>query len=99
MPALDTLYTLAKKMEACQPTHMHWGQGSSDAYRDRYRRYLTPAGRVATLTEEAHLLPDPEPLDLAVPEPDVIEGLESKNDPGYEPLPKGRTSVFCVGGN
>ena len=73
--SFDTLYTLAKKMEACQPNHTHWGQGSSDAYQDRYRRYPAPGGRVATLTEEELLLPDPEPLDLGVPELDVIEGL------------------------
>ena len=57
----DKLYTLAKKMEACQPNHMHQGQGSSDAYWDRYRRYPTPGGRVATLAKEELLPPDPEP--------------------------------------
>ena len=31
-------------------------------------------GRMVTLAEE-ELLPDPEPLDQGVPEPDVIEGL------------------------
>ena len=40
--SFDTLYTLAKKMEACQPTHMHWGQGSFDVYQNRYRRYPAP---------------------------------------------------------
>ena len=73
--SFDTLYTWAKKMEACQPTHTHWRQASSDAYQDRYRRYPTPVGRVATLAEEELLLPDPEPLDLGVLEPDMIEGL------------------------
>ena len=28
----NILYMLAKKMEACQSTHTHWGQDSSDAY-------------------------------------------------------------------
>ena len=73
--SFDTLYTLAKKMEAHQPNRMHHGQGSSDAYRDRYRRYPTPEERVATLAKEELLLPDPEPLDPGVPELDVIEGL------------------------
>ena len=36
--SFDTLYTLAKKMEACQPICMHQGKGSSYAYWDRYRR-------------------------------------------------------------
>ena len=30
--SFDTLYTLAKKMEVHQPTCMHQGQDSSDAY-------------------------------------------------------------------
>ena len=37
--------------------------------------YPTPVGWVATLTEEELLLPDPEPLDPGMPEPDIIEGL------------------------
>ena len=73
--SFDKLYTLAKKMEACQPNCKHWGQGSSDVYQDRYRKYPAPRGWVATLTEEEFLPPDPEPLDLGVPELDVIQGL------------------------
>ena len=43
--SFDTLYTLAKKIEVCQPSHLHKvGQGSSDTYRNRYRRYPAPAG-------------------------------------------------------
>ena len=61
-------------MEARQPSHMHRGQGSSDAYQDKYRRYPTPTGWVTMLGEEL-LLPDPEPLDPGLPEPDIIEGL------------------------
>ena len=71
----DMLYILAKKMEVCQPSHVHRGQGSSDAYRDKYRRYPAPMGWVAMLTEEQLLLPDPKPLDPGVPEPDIIEDL------------------------
>ena len=74
--SFDMLYTLAKKMEVCQPSHSHkGGQGSSDTYRDRYRRYPAPAGQVAMLVEEELLPPDPEPPDSEVPEPDIIEGL------------------------
>ena len=73
--SFDTLYTLAKKIKAHQPNHMHQGQGSSDACWDRYRRYPTPGGRVAILTVEELLPPDPEPLDPGVPKLDVIEGL------------------------
>ena len=43
--SFDTLYTLAKKMEAYQPMQTCWGeQGSSNAYLDKYRRYPTPVG-------------------------------------------------------
>ena len=73
--SFDMLYTLANKMEVHQPNHTYWGQGSSDAYWDRYRRYPTSGGRVVTLTEEELLPPDPQPLDPGVPELDVIEGL------------------------
>ena len=73
--SFDMLYMLAKNMEVRQPLHMHRGQGSSDAYRDKYRRYPTSTGQVAMLTEEELLLPDPEPLDPEVPELDIIEGL------------------------
>ena len=51
------------------------GQGSSDTYQDRYRRYAAPAGQVAMLPEEELLPPDPEPPDSEAPEPDIIEGL------------------------
>ena len=46
----DTLYTLARKMEARQSNRNSRG-APSDGYRDRYRRYLTPANRVATVGE------------------------------------------------
>ena len=74
--SFDTLYTLAKKMEVHQPTHKcRERQGSYNAYRDKYQRYPTPTGWVAMLAEEDLLLPDPEPLDSGVPEPDIIESL------------------------
>ena len=73
--SFDTLYTLAKKLEAYQPSCMHRGQGSSDAYRDKYRSYPTSAGWVAMLAKEKLLLPDPKPLDPGIPELDIIEGL------------------------
>ena len=42
--SFDTLCMLAKKLEVQQPLHSHrGGPGSSDAYRDKYRRYPMPA--------------------------------------------------------
>ena len=74
--SFDMLYMLAKKMEAPQPSCPHRsGLGSSDAYRDKYRRYPAPAGWVEILAEEELLLHDPEPPDSEAPKPDVIEGL------------------------
>ena len=59
--SFNTLYTLAKKMEAHQPSRPHRSRsGSSEAYRDQYRRYPTPAGMVATLGDEELFPPDPE---------------------------------------
>ena len=46
----DTLYTLARKMEARQSNHNSRGV-PSDRYRDRYQQYPTPANRVATVGE------------------------------------------------
>ena len=51
-PTFDTLYTLAKKLEAGQPAHMRQYATSSDAYREKHRHYSAPAGRVAALEEE-----------------------------------------------
>ena len=74
--SFDTLYTLAKKMEARQPLLPHRsGSRSSDTYRDKYRRYPAPMGWVAMLMEEELLLSDPELTDSEASEPDVIEGL------------------------
>ena len=74
--SFDMLYTLAKKMEARQPSHSHRsGSGSSDTYRDKYQRYPAPTGWIATLEEEELLLPDPESPDSEALELDQIEGL------------------------
>ena len=74
--SFDTLYTLAKKMEAHQPSQSHRGRsGPSDAYRDKYRSYPLPTGRVATLEDEELFPPDPEARDVEASEFDQIEGL------------------------
>ena len=71
----DTLYTLARKMEAHQSNHNSRG-APSDGYRDRYQWYPTPANRVATVGEGGDFLPP----DLEEPEPeppgdDPLDGL------------------------
>ena len=74
--SFDTLYMLAKKMEAQQPSHPHRsGPGSSDAYRDMYQRYPAPMGWIVMLEEGELLPPDPELPDSEAPKLDQIEGL------------------------
>ena len=51
-PTFDTLYTLAKKLEAGQPARTCQYTTSSEVYRDKHRCYLTPTGWVAALEEE-----------------------------------------------
>ena len=76
--SFDTLYTLAKKMEACQHPRTHRGRSSpSEAYRDKYKRYPAPTGRVATLEDEELFPPDPEVQDVEPPKFDQIEGKVS----------------------
>ena len=57
-PTFDTLYTLAKKLEAGQPAHACRYTPSSEAYRDKHRRYVTLTSQVAALEEEGSVLSD-----------------------------------------
>ena len=71
--SFDTLYHLAKKLEAqhqpCNATKV----GSSIHYPHKgYKKYSTPVGYTATV--EPDLLP-PDPVENAPPESDYIEGL------------------------
>ena len=51
-PMFNTLYTLAKKLEAEQPACIRRYAPSSDAYREKHRRYPALVGRVAALEKE-----------------------------------------------
>ena len=57
-PTFDTLYTLAKKLEAGQPACARWYAPSLEPYRE-HRRYPALAGRVAALEEEGVASADP----------------------------------------
>ena len=74
-PTFDTLYMLAKKLEAGQPVHMHWYTTSSEAYWDKNRHYLTPAGWVAALEEEGSALPDQVTGEDSESEVEVVGGI------------------------
>ena len=72
----ETLYTLARKMEANQPScFQRAAVGSTDAYRERCRRYPVPTGRVAMLQDEDLFPPNPEVLVGEPPKLDQLEGL------------------------
>ena len=74
----DTLYTLARKMEARQSNHNSRGV-PSDGYRDRYQWYPTPANRVATVGKGGNFLPPD--LEKQEPEPpgdDPLDGLSTR---------------------
>ena len=58
-PTFDTLYTLAKKLEAGQLVRTCRYTTSSEVYRDKHRCYLMLAGWVAALEEERLALTDP----------------------------------------
>ena len=74
--SFNTLYTLARKMEAKQPSHFQRATaGSADAYREGYKRYPTPAGRVAVLQDEDLFPPNPEVLAGEPPKLGQLEEL------------------------
>ena len=54
-PTFDTLYTLAKKLEAGQLART----SSSEMYREKHRCFPALVGRVAALDEEGWALTDP----------------------------------------
>ena len=73
--SFDTLYHLAKKLEARHQPHNATKVGSSihDPHKG-YKKYSTPVGCAATVEPDL-LPPDPDPVENAPPEPDYIEGL------------------------
>ena len=74
-PTFDTLYTLAKKLEAGQPARTHWYAPTSDAYREKHRCYPVLMGRVAALEEEGVASPDPTSREDSESEVEAVDGL------------------------
>ena len=74
-PTFDTLYTLAKKLEAGQPVHTCRYTFSSEMYREKHRRYQVLAGRVATLEEEGLVSTDPATGEDSESEVEVVGSL------------------------
>ena len=74
-PTFDTLYTLAKKLEAGQPAHTCQYTTSTEVYRDKQRRYIMPAGWVAALEEEGSALSDQVTGEGSESKVEVVGGL------------------------
>ena len=74
-PTFDTLDMLAKKLEAGQPARMCRHTTSSEAYREKHRHYLVPAGQVAALEEEGLVLTDPVKGEDSESKVEVVGGL------------------------
>ena len=74
-PTFDTLYTLAKKLEAGQLAHTCWYASSSDAYREKHRCYSVLAGRVAAQDEEGVASTDPISREDSESEVEAVDGL------------------------
>ena len=74
-PTFDTLYTLAKKLEAGQLACTCRYAPSSDAYREKHRHYPVLVGRVASLEEEGVVLADPASGEEFESEMEAVDGL------------------------
>ena len=74
-PTFDTLYTLAKKLEAGQLARTCWYAPSSNAYREKHRYYPVLVGRVAVLEEEGVALADPVSGEDSKSEVEAVDGI------------------------
>ena len=74
-PTFNTLYTLAKKLEAGQPAWAHRYTTSSDAYREKHRCYPVLTGRVVALEEEGVASADPASGEDSESEVEAVDGL------------------------
>ena len=74
-PTFDTLYTLAKKLEAGQPAQAHHYTPSSDTYQGKYRHYPAPTGRVAALEEEGMASANPTSREESVSEVEAMDDI------------------------
>ena len=74
-PTFDTLYTLAKNLEAGQLVRTCQYTPSSNVYREKHMHYPAPAGRVAALEEEGPALTDPASGGDSESEVEAVDGL------------------------
>ena len=95
--SFDTLYHLAKKLEARHHPRNTTKVGSSthDPHRG-FKKYSTPVGHVATVEPDL-LPPDPDPVENAPPEPDYIEGLSMRMTQAMNYYQKQERKCFMCG--
>ena len=74
-PMFDTLYTLAKKLEAGQPAWAHRYTPGSDTYREKHRCYPVPTERVAALEEEGVASANPTSGEDSESEVEAMDGI------------------------
>ena len=74
-PMFDTLYTLAKKLEAGQLVQVCRYTPSSDTYQEKHRHYPAPTGRVAALEEEGMASADPTSREGSELEVKAMDGI------------------------
>ena len=95
--SFDTLYHLAKKLEARHQLRGMTKVGSSthDPHKG-FKKYSTPVGHAATV--EPNLLPpDPDPVENDPPEPDYIEGLSLRMTQAMNYYQKQEHKCFVCG--
>ena len=74
-PMFDTLYTLAKKLEAGQPVRgCHY---SSDTYQEKHRCYPVLTGMVAALEEEGMATADPTSREESESKVEAMDGINA----------------------
>ena len=95
--SFDTLYHLAKKLEARHHPRNTTKIGSSthDPHRG-FKKYSTLVGRAATVEPDL-LPPDPDPVQNALPEPDYIEGLTMRMTQAMNYYQKQERKCFVCG--
>ena len=95
--SFDTLYHLAKKLEAWHHPHNATKVGSSthDPHKG-FKKYSTPVGHMA-MVEPDLLPPDPDSVENAPPEADYIEGLSLQMTEAMNYYQKQERKCFVCG--
>ena len=95
--SFNTLYHLAKKLEAChRPCNVTKGGTLTHNPHKGYKKYSAPVGCTATV--EVDLFPpDPDPVESIPPEPDHIEGLSLRMTQAMNHYRKQERRCFMCG--